>query len=447
MWYWRWRWHWARLTVYTTCWIHTVKRVYHSIVGRSAVVAMIGVGVGVLWDIQLFTPQSRYGEYITLLRQYWLAVPRLLAAGVLVLLGVLVLWRRWSAKIHRFERLWWIGRSVLACAAVGMTLLDLGWYGLPLQPSADPSRVFRPTTDLVDAIGIATITNGQTADLLYPPTRFSTIISRDTEHYRVFSPDYPSAPPNTWSVYGFDDVRGYASLFSRRYLQFARTWENKSLDGVGWVQIYLTQANERRHLLDLMNVRYVLFTPKSALETQYTGLELVERNDEGALYRNPTALPRAFLVHQAEVVADDAQLLRRLAQATFPISTTVLLREAAPPLAPAQTGARERVTITRYMPSSITVAVEASAPAMLILSDSYYPGWWATVDGEPASVYAADWMLRGVAVPAGAHSVVFTYAPSSVRIGAILSVVGLIVVAGILLASRIKYMVVWTRNG
>jgi uncharacterized membrane protein YfhO len=106
----------------------------------------------------------------------------------------------------------------------------------------------------------------------------------------------------------------------------------------------------------------------------------------------------------------------------------VLLTEPAPELQPAPNGAAESATVIRYKPNEVVVRVEASTPAMLVLSDSLYPGWQATVNGQPTKVYAADSVLRGVAVPAGRHEVVFRYRPRSLMLGAVLSASGLVVV-------------------
>ena len=76
---------------------------------------------------------------------------------------------------------------------------------------------------------------------------------------------------------------------------------------------------------------------------------------------------------------------------------------------------------------SVEIAVDASVPCMLVLADAYYPGWQATIDGDPATIYPAYYALRAVAVPAGTHSVRFEYTPKSFWIGYGISVIGLLV--------------------
>ncbi|MGO9846361.1 MAG: YfhO family protein [Methylocella sp.] len=64
---------------------------------------------------------------------------------------------------------------------------------------------------------------------------------------------------------------------------------------------------------------------------------------------------------------------------------------------------------------------------MVILADTYYPGWRLTIDGKPAPILRANRMMRGAAVRAGVHRLVYTYEPSSFRIGLIVSLAGAIV--------------------
>ena len=72
------------------------------------------------------------------------------------------------------------------------------------------------------------------------------------------------------------------------------------------------------------------------------------------------------------------------------------------------------------------IATESGAPTLLVLSDAYYPGWRATVDGAPAPILPTNVLFRGVELPAGSHEVVFTFVPASWRNGLYVGAVGLL---------------------
>ena len=85
-----------------------------------------------------------------------------------------------------------------------------------------------------------------------------------------------------------------------------------------------------------------------------------------------------------------------------------------------------------YQPGRVVIEVKASQPAMLFLGDTHYPGWSARIDGRETPIYRANYLFRAVAIPAGTHTVEFTYAPRSFRIGAMISLLtGLAVLAAL----------------
>ena len=79
--------------------------------------------------------------------------------------------------------------------------------------------------------------------------------------------------------------------------------------------------------------------------------------------------------------------------------------------------ADESVNVTHYGSSSMTLDVSTSAPAMLVLSEVWYPGWRATVNGEAVDILRANGALRALPVPAGDSRVTLDFAPSSWRYG------------------------------
>jgi len=176
-----------------------------------------------------------------------------------------------------------------------------------------------------------------------------------------------------------------------------------------------TQRTEYRlrresRLLDLVNLKYVM----TRRRRPGGGVEF-------RVGRRPGALPRAFLVHRGRIERDRAAALRRLG--TLDFRTEVLLegydphpREWPPPQGPPAVPRFER-----YDCHSVRIRVATETRAFLVLSDLYYPGWRATVDGRPVRILRADYLLRAVEVPEGEHVVEFIYAPASFRVGAAMS--------------------------
>jgi uncharacterized membrane protein YfhO len=81
--------------------------------------------------------------------------------------------------------------------------------------------------------------------------------------------------------------------------------------------------------------------------------------------------------------------------------------------------------LTHYGPERLTVRARAATPALVIVNDVFYPGWKATVDGRPAPIEQVDYLLRGVRVGPGTHTVEMRYEPASWRIGWIVTLVAL----------------------
>jgi hypothetical protein len=157
------------------------------------------------------------------------------------------------------------------------------------------------------------------------------------------------------------------------------------------------------------------------------------------IYHNVDSLPRAYLVHQAVTVSNtQAAAAALLAGTLIPgVNAVVELPPEAAPLALGpSTGdpAQDRVEIIRYAAEEIVLHTSADSSALLVLSDSYYPGWTATVDGSPATILPANVAFRGVFLPPGAHEVRFSYRPTGWEAGLWLGGGGLLVWLGLVVA-------------
>lgn len=163
---------------------------------------------------------------------------------------------------------------------------------------------------------------------------------------------------------------------------------------------------------------------------------LIFRSYYVAVYENPDSLPRAFIVHNTQVLTDEAAYMRMNRDDFDP--RRLLILSAGTELS-TRNGAQlddESVKIVEYKPERITIDVQASADGYVLLTDSWYPGWSARVDGREATIERSDYIFRAVRVSAGSHRVEFEYRPLSLYAGASLSLIALGFLVGIYVWSR-----------
>lgn len=154
------------------------------------------------------------------------------------------------------------------------------------------------------------------------------------------------------------------------------------------------------------------------------------------LHRRYAPMPRAYVVYGVEAVPDDAEAISRLLDEAFDLRRGAVVAEPVDlpetsdlPATPAQ--------IASYTPSRVVVQATAVEQGLLVLGDLYYPGWQATIDGQPAEIVRANYVMRGVVVPAGAHTVEYRLAPASLRQGALVSLGAVLLLAALVLGERV----------
>jgi len=220
--------------------------------------------------------------------------------------------------------------------------------------------------------------------------------------------------PNAGIFYGAEYMQEIDALARRPYttfLIFANGIEPQA-------QIRLLRAFNIGHV--------VSFQPLSI-----SGLSLVREFPENYswLYKIEQPLPRAYIVNRSAVETDAMRTLQRLADKDFNPGAEVLLdREIAIRPQPSLEG---KANILLYQNTLVTIDTEASGDGILVLLDSYYPGWTAYVDGRETRIARANHFYRAVPVPRGKHRVEFRYEPLSFKIGLFISSLTIISVIAI----------------
>jgi hypothetical protein len=167
------------------------------------------------------------------------------------------------------------------------------------------------------------------------------------------------------------------------------------------------------------------------------------------VYANLRAMPRAWLVPrvtslQPNQVLNAAQTSKLPDGSTFSPQDVALVEEPLT-LQSSPSGFSGQAIVARENATSIGLTTNANAPAFLVLSDIYYPGWKATVDGQPAKIFQTDYVLRGIVIPTGGrHTIRLYFFPTSFYLGLALTVFTIILLIGlmILLTRRQKRMAI-----
>jgi hypothetical protein len=160
---------------------------------------------------------------------------------------------------------------------------------------------------------------------------------------------------------------------------------------------------------------------------------LVYRDKLSSVFENEHALPRAFIVHRIKVIdpCHGQEALTGMKSENFQPAKIAFIEGHIPASlvealerVPEATGSRAE--IKEYRDNRVCIQATMDYPGFLILSDIYYPGWKVIVDGKEGKIYPADYLLRGVFLERGAHTIKFVYSPASFKIGASVGVLVLL---------------------
>ena len=259
-----------------------------------------------------------------------------------------------------------------------------------------------------------------------------------------FSP--PGLAERLSTVYRVRSLDDYEPVTLRRqadyftYLLEGRTRSTWTFSGqVGAPPVAPWPLTARRRLLDVAAVRLLLAPATNRPVRDFAGeaglVQLPAPARGLAFYENRRAVPRAYVVHHTEPAPPPDELLARMSDPGFdPMRMSYV--EGDPGLDRGTAIAGHPASIVRDEEELVEIEATLAAPGLLVLADSYYPGWQAAVDGVPARIVPTNHLFRGVTVPAGRHRVRFSYDRTTLRLGAATSFAAALAI-GLLFRPRI----------
>jgi len=221
-------------------------------------------------------------------------------------------------------------------------------------------------------------------------------IFKDTdESFRVFGLNNPWQDTNV--SYFHHSIGGYHAVKLRRYQELI----DYRLDGeyrniIGALQKAQSIQDIMPPSLNMLNTRYIIYNP------------------DQAPIRNPYAYGNAWFVDKVDIVENaDAEI--DALNTIDPLKTAVVDKRFAKDLEgfTPQVDSTATIVLEKYRPNRLTYKTKASSEQLAVFSEIYYPGWKVTIDGKEATHFRADWILRGMLVPAGEHTIVFDFHPDT----------------------------------
>lgn len=179
---------------------------------------------------------------------------------------------------------------------------------------------------------------------------------------------------------------------------------------------------------DILGAGYVVATAPQDLFTEgEAGLQLVGQNGGAWVYARPRVLPLVRLVYAAEVIPDPTAAIARVHQPDFSPAQTAIL-PAPPACTLSGTGAGTAEIISKAA-GDWQIRTRTDQPALLVVSETAYPGWEVALDGQPSTWQIAYTAVRAVCVPAGEHTLTWHFRPTIFAWGGLLSTAALLLVA------------------
>ena len=261
--------------------------------------------------------------------------------------------------------------------------------------------------------------------------------SGDGRNYRVADLTVSTFNDNSAAFY-FSSIGGYHAAKLRRYQELVEACIAPELKDYYAVltQVPLDSLNEVNTdsimpVLNMLNTRWFI---------------LGGQNGQKIPVENPTAYGNAWFVDEVLPVSnanEELDALHRINPRHTAVIDTSLFKDVSTPLPhrEGQGGESSSIVQTSLTPNTVTYETDNAADGLAVFSEIYYPGWTATIDGQPADIVRADYVLRAMKVPAGHHKIEMVFDPQSVHTTELIAYIALgvlilLVILGVVLTLR-----------
>jgi len=266
-------------------------------------------------------------------------------------------------------------------------------------------------------------------ETILPTHPLMKVLQDKTQPDRVFGFGQANIKTNFATNFRFFDPNYFDPLFNKRYAQLISYANTKNFppplkrsDIEISKDLIIDKSSDlwRKRLLNLLGVKY-LIVKKGETKNIFSQKTFWE-DANWAIKTNLDSLPRVYIVSNFEILTDQKSILKRLFDETFDYRKKIILEEK-PKLHIEETVlSSEKLSIKQYKENVVSITTSTTSNGLLVLSDNYYPGWKAYVDGKETKIYRVNYTFRAIDLPKGEHIVGFKYEPESFQVGLSLSI-------------------------
>jgi hypothetical protein len=344
-------------------------------------------------------------------------------------------------------------RSLIYGAMISAATLTLFWVAIRLPKIRSMAILLLLVVHTLDLFVFFNRFNPFVAkQLVYPDHAiFSYLLNKTPDRYWGYGT--AGIPANFASQYGIFSPEGYDPLYPKWYGEFLYAYRNGTLmetfddttrsDAAirsGFGDGGLSDLNKQK-ILSALSVRFILDRTENAGSEQTYPPSVVTPIDtfeDWRMYENLSSVPRIYFAEKIMMYKNASEFAQVFFSPKTDMSRTVLI--STEPVGIPENTVGGSAAIVSYEPEHIAISTDRDMPGILVLTDTYFPGWEATIDGKPAAIIRVNWTMRGIAVPGGKHIVTMSYRPKSVTYGGFLSMISIgtaIVTLGFIAKKRI----------
>ncbi|MGA7730732.1 MAG: YfhO family protein [Chloroflexia bacterium] len=314
----------------------------------------------------------------------------------------------------------WLGKRtvpIMGLVISALLIADLWMLLFTFNPSSALDRYY-PTTSFISQ-----------AQALVPPTERVVL-------------EGVVMPANTGLVYGIRDWRYQDPMIGARSRQAARLLA-PDYDKVGWMAYSMFFPQVKMEVAPAFGIRYVIYPRETNPDfwEPFPGRPAFKRlafTDGLGLWEVEGVPGFTYLSDNVEAVPGEAEAANWIQGMTWEKirAYPAVVEASASSISgitrdPAGTSPGN-VAVTTYIPGHIVLQTDADRPALLVVAESYYPGWHAAMDNQPVEILRTNYISQGIVVPAGKHTIEMKYEPDSFRDGMLLSIAGILGLVGLL---------------